>query len=54
MFSKLNNKKKVSTSKAVKAKNGVNKSTPFKHEFCVLSADEINSKRSKAYQYLSL
>lgn len=26
----------------------------FKHEFRVLSADEINNNRSKAYQYLAL
>lgn len=51
-ISKLYGKKVVKASKAVKTNNSTSKSTTIRHEFRVLSADEINNNRSNAYQYL--
>lgn len=51
-ISKLYRKRVKSTSKVVNTNNTPLKSSPIRHEFNVLSADEINNNRSKAYQYL--
>lgn len=53
-ISKLYSKKAVCASKAVKANNLTSKIASVKHEFRVISADEINNNRSNAYQYLAL
>lgn len=52
-ISKLYSKKAVKASKAVKTNASTSKSTAIRHEFRVISADEINNNRSNAYQYLA-
>jgi hypothetical protein len=51
-ISKLYSKNTKSASKAVKTNASISKSTAIRHEFRVLSADEINNNRSNAYDYL--
>ena len=53
-FSKLRQSKISATSNADKLKKTNAKVKAFKHEFCVLSADDVNNNRAKAYQYLAL
>jgi hypothetical protein len=49
-ISKLHSKTVIKASKAVKTNAS---SSTIRHEFRVISADEINNNRSNAYQYLS-
>jgi hypothetical protein len=51
-ISKIYSKKAVKASKAVITNASTSKNTKIRHEFRVLSADEINNNRSNAYQYL--
>jgi len=53
-FSKLHFKKAMRASKAVKTNGLTSQPSSVKHEFRVISADEINNNRSNAYQYLVL
>jgi hypothetical protein len=53
IISKLYGKKAKIASKAVKVSNSASKIAKVKHEFRVISADEINNNRSSAYQYLA-
>lgn len=52
-ISKLYGKKAKVASKAVKVSNSTSNIALVKHEFRVISADEINNNRSSAYQYLA-
>lgn len=53
-ISKLYSKRATVASKAVKVNNSTSKKVAkVKHDFRVISADEINSNRSNAYQYLA-
>lgn len=52
LTSKINAVKKITVLKS--ATKVATTAVSFKHEFKVLSADEINNSRSKAYQYLAL
>lgn len=52
-ISKLNSNKAVKASKAVKTNASTSKISTVRHEFRVISADEINKNRSNAYQYLA-
>lgn len=51
-ISKLYSKGTKSVSKTVKTNTSASNNTTIRHKFSVLSADEINSNRSNAYQYL--
>lgn len=53
-ISKLYSKKAKIASKAVRVNNSTSKIAMVRHEFRVISADEINNNRSSAYQYLAL
>lgn len=50
-ISKLTSMKSKSASKAVKAKITSTSGT-VKHEFRVLSAEDVNNNRAKAYSYI--
>lgn len=52
-ISKLYSKKAKAVSKAVKVSNSASNIAVVKHEFRVISADEINNNRSNAYKYLA-
>lgn len=52
-ISKFNSKRSKVASKAVKTtKIEPNTASSFRHEFRVLTADDVNKQRSSAYQYL--
>lgn len=51
-ISKLYSKRAKGASKAVKTNNTSLKTASFRHEFHVLSAEDINNNRAKAYEYL--
>ncbi|MCZ8170020.1 MULTISPECIES: hypothetical protein [Flavobacterium] len=53
-ISKLYRKDTQGASKVIKTNNSSSKHAPkVKHDFRVISADEINNNRSNAYQYLA-
>lgn len=53
-ISKLYGKSSAMTSKTAKTNKVTTAKGAFKHEFRVLTAEDVNSSRSSAYKYLAL